>query len=65
VSRSYVYVFVSIATTASDHEFYVVPSRFVSENVQVRTRPNSIWYVIERAKILKYRDRWSHLGAKG
>lgn len=64
-SPSHRYVFVNIAKDGQDHEYFVVPSKFVADNVTVRERRNSTWYSIRKDDIVKkYRNRWSLLGAE-
>jgi hypothetical protein len=64
VSRSHIYVFVSILPRTQDHECFVVPSRVVAKSLRVFERPNSTWYAFDRATAEKYRARWSLLGAE-
>ena len=64
-SRSHIYVFVNIAKDGQDHEYFVVPSKFVAEKVTVRERRNSTWYSIRKDDIVKrYRNKWTLLGAE-
>ena len=62
-SKSHIYVSVNILAKGGEYEFFVVPSTFVSRNVRVFKRPNSIWYAFDRRTAEKYRSKWALLGA--
>jgi hypothetical protein len=63
-SRSHVYVFVNIQPRTGEHDFFVVPSKFVAQNMKVEVRPKSTWYAFYKRDAQKFRDKWSLLGAK-
>ena len=62
-SRSHIYVFVNIQPRTGNHEFFVVPSKFVAQHVRVEVHPKSTWYAFYKWDAEKFRDRWSLLGA--
>lgn len=63
-SRSHIYVLVNIrqGKDSETHEYFVVPSRAISQLTQRFDRANSIFYAINRAAVEKYRDKWSVFG---
>ena len=63
-SKSHVYVFVMIRQKKELEaiEFYVVPSRFVSQNTYCYERTNSTYYAISKISVGKYKDRWPLFG---
>jgi len=63
-SKSHLYVFVNIRPGKEDEvfEYFVVPSKFVAQNVQCFERANSTFYSIQCSAIEKYRDKWSLFG---
>lgn len=62
-SKSHIYVFVNIQHRTGMHEFYIVPSKYVVENMKVEVRPKSTWYAFYRKDAQQFRDKWSLLGA--
>jgi hypothetical protein len=62
VSRSHIYVLVNIRQGVSEHEYFVVPSKVLAENVHVEHRKNSIWYAVYKRDIEKCRNNWKVFG---
>lgn len=62
-SRSHVYVFVNIQPRTGVHEFFIVPSKFVTQHLRVVERPKSTWYAFYKKDAEKFRSKWSLLGA--
>lgn len=59
-SASHVYVFVNLAGSGAEHEYYVVPSRIVKRLMLTKTRrTGSVWHSFSRQNAAKYRDGWS------
>lgn len=63
-SRSHIYVLVNIrqGKDSEIHEYFVVPSRAISQLTQRFDRANSIFYAVNRAAVENYRDKWSVFG---
>ncbi len=57
-SNNLIYVFVNLKENKNP-DFYIVPSKIVSKNVDVSKRKNSCWYSFQRN--IKYKDRWDFL----
>jgi hypothetical protein len=62
VSRSHIYVLVNIRQGASEHEYFIVPSKVLAPSVRVEHRKNSIWYAVYKRDIGEYRDLWGIFG---
>jgi hypothetical protein len=64
MSDRHIYVFVNIRQ--HDHadvpEYYVVPSRFVSEHTTYEKRPNSEWWSVSLKDISAWKDKWDLFG---
>lgn len=69
VAKSHVYVFVMISEMRKGgqveevFDYYVVPSRIVSQYTQKYDRPNGARYSIQKKLIEKYKDKWSLFGS--
>jgi hypothetical protein len=56
-AESHVYVFVNFRRDRQ-HKFFIVPSAFVAENVEVQPTPKGTWYSFGGSLAEKYRDNW-------
>lgn len=66
VGKNHVYVFVNLRKTESslDADYYIVPSKVVSQYMQKVKRPNSTWYASYLEDAQDYKDQWSIFGTK-
>jgi hypothetical protein len=64
VSKNHIYVLVNIRSrkTGESIEYYIVPSKTVSEKMVYEKNKNSEWYSIYLKDIEPYRDKWSFFG---
>ena len=56
-SRSHIYVFVNLRKNG-DVEYFVVPSKYVVDNLFVKEINGKTWYSIFREAVEEYRDKW-------
>ncbi len=66
VGKNHFYAFVNLRKTESslDADYYIVPSRVVSEYMKKVKRPNSTWYAFFLEDAKEYKDKWSIFGIK-
>jgi hypothetical protein len=64
-ARSHIYVLLNLKQKRGkeEHEFFVVPSATVARLTREYPRPHSTWFAVDRASILRYRDRWAVFGS--
>ena len=64
VSNNHIYVLVNLRHNKSGEmiEYFIVPSRVVSEKMVYSKNKNSEWYAINLRDVEKYRDKWSVFG---
>ena len=64
VSNNYIYVLVNLRHNKSGEmiEYFIVPSRVISERMVYSKNKNSEWYAINLRDAEKYRDDWSVFG---
>jgi len=65
VSESHIYVFVNLRRSRKSSEtinFYVVPSKIVSEKMVYGTSPRAEWYSFNLTDAEPYKDKWSLFG---
>jgi len=61
-SDSHVYVFVNLKAPGTPHEFYVVPSKIVSDKMWVKEHKAGTWYGFSRDDAKAFQDAWGSLG---
>lgn len=61
ISKSHIYVFVNLKKTESllSADYYIVPSKIVSDYMRTTKRPGSMWYAFDKEYAQKYKDKWS------
>jgi hypothetical protein len=64
VSTNHIYVLVNLRKNKSGEtiEYFIVPSKVVSEKMTYSKNKNSEWYAINQKDVEKYRDKWSIFG---
>ena len=64
ISPTHIYAFVNIRKKGGEDsvEYYVVPSKVVSENIIESESPSGKWYSVYLKAIEGYRDNWSVFG---
>ena len=63
VSENHIYVLVNLRHNKSGEmiEYFIVPSRVISEKMVYSKNKNSEWYAINLRDIETYRNNWSFL----
>ena len=56
-SRSHIYVFVNLRKNG-DVEYFVVPSKYVVDNLRKEKKNGRTWYSMPCKAVEKYRDKW-------
>ena len=56
-SRSHIYVFVNLRKNG-DVEYFVVPSKYVVDNLRKEKKNRRTWYSMPCKAVEKYRDKW-------
>jgi len=61
VSGNHIYVLVNLRHNKSGEmiEYFIVPSRVISEKMVYSKNKNSEWYAINLKDVEEYRDKWS------
>jgi len=64
VSRNHIYVLVNLQPNKSGEtiEYFVVPSKVISEKMIYSKSRNSEWWAINLKDVEKYREKWSIFG---
>ncbi len=64
-ARSHIYVLLNLKQRGGkeEHEFFVVPSVAVAKLTCEHPRPHSTWFSVDRASIVRYKDRWEVFGS--
>ena len=64
ISKSHIYVLVNLRQNKSGEriEYFVVPSRVVSDKMVYSKNKNSEWWAIYLKDVEQYRDKWSIFG---
>lgn len=64
VSKSHIYVLVNLRQNKSGEmiEYFIVPSRVISDKMVYSKNKNSEWYSINLRDVEEYRDDWSVFG---
>jgi hypothetical protein len=63
-SKTHIYVFVNIKKDGEEIEYYVVPSKIVSENMESKENWDN-FYFSNKEQAKYYRDRWKLFGNPG
>ena len=64
VSNNYIYVLVNLRHNKSGEmiEYFIVPSRVISDKMVYSKNKNSEWYAINLRNVEKFRNKWSVFG---
>ena len=64
VSKNHIYVLVNLRQNKAGEtiEYYIVPSKIISEKMLYSNCKNSDWYAITLKSVEKYRNDWSVFG---
>lgn len=64
---SHFYILVNLHEDLNAVEYYIVPSRFLADNIKVEPTPKGIWYSIhKKAGLERFKDNWdsmTHVGS--
>ncbi len=63
VSPTHIYVFVNLRQGGNDIEYFVVPSRQVSNRMVVQRSPRATWYSFSIEDAEPFRNRWNVFGS--
>jgi len=58
VSKTHIYTLVNLLKDGTI-EYFIVPSRYVSENIYEKESNGKVWYSISRDAVENYRNKWN------
>ena len=61
-SRSHIYVFVNLRKRGNLIEYFVIPSKIVSNKMKIQERPKNTWYWISYEDAKSYENNWKIFG---
>jgi hypothetical protein len=61
-AKTHIYVFVNLDPKGTEHEYYVVPSSAVAQNMCEETaKTGTVWYSFERKDADEYKNAWARV----